>query len=273
VAIIPLKCSSCGATLEADDTRESWSCAYCGTKIIKDKEYITISGEFAVNGIASTESLLERAFLFIEDGDFQKAYQYLERVLDVEPNCWKAYIGELLCQLNMRKIKDLEGSAKVLTVYDNYNKAIRFAVGEDAIMLRALDHVVVERLEPKKLKYEETIRNLQNEIALIEQYLSYNKINYKRFVPMRIAWSIFEVICILLSAFFIFGTIIALPFLILSVPAVIGTVFVILKNHKIKKQMAEYSSKKSRHTLLNWQLSQVQQVYSNLWKCDLTRGT
>ena len=49
--------------------------------------------------IPTAEPLLKRGMLFLEDGDFVQADQYFERVLDLNPEEPRAYIGKLLAQL------------------------------------------------------------------------------------------------------------------------------------------------------------------------------
>ena len=262
MAILGLICPNCNANLKADDTKDSWFCQYCGTKVIRDKQHIELSGEIAVNGIASTDSLLDRAFLFIEDKNFQRAFQYLERVLDADPKNWRAYIGRLLCQLKMCKIKDLEKAARPLIIYDDYNKAMRFAVGDEASMLKGLNDTIIQRLENEKLKHEDEISDIQREIVSTEQYLEDNKKDYNRSMTKIVAWTVFEVLCILVSVFFIIGTIAVLPILIISLPAVTGTIFVIQKRNKIKRLTTDYDNMKSRLAQLNQQLSQAKRAYS-----------
>ena len=51
--------------------------------------------------------LLKRAFLFLEDGDFNSADEYSEKVLDINPECAEAYVAKLLIELELRKPSDL----------------------------------------------------------------------------------------------------------------------------------------------------------------------
>ena len=45
-----------------------------------------------------TAPLLRRAFLFLEDGEFDHANEYAEKVLDIDPECAEAYIVKLLIE-------------------------------------------------------------------------------------------------------------------------------------------------------------------------------
>lgn len=48
----------------------------------------------------AVDSLLERAYLLLQDGEFQKARIYFDTVLDRSPRESRAYWGKLLCQMN-----------------------------------------------------------------------------------------------------------------------------------------------------------------------------
>lgn len=71
--------------------------------------------------------LLERAFMFLEDGDWAKADIYCESVLDQNPKCAEAYLGKLMAEAEIRKKEDLSKAKEPLDQSDNYRKVMRFA--------------------------------------------------------------------------------------------------------------------------------------------------
>ena len=71
--------------------------------------------------------LLERAFMFLEDGDWDKADIYCESVLDQAPKCAEAYLGKLMAEVKVRKKEDLSKAEEPLDQSDNYRKVMRFA--------------------------------------------------------------------------------------------------------------------------------------------------
>ena len=73
------------------------------------------------------KALLERAFMFLEDGDWAKADIYCESVLDQEPKCAEAYLGKLMVEVKVRKKEDLSKAKEPLDQSDNYSKVMRFA--------------------------------------------------------------------------------------------------------------------------------------------------
>lgn len=79
------------------------------------------------SGNANTASLLKRALMFLEDGDWNSADEYCEKVLDIDPENASAYLGKLLSELRVRKQEALKDQAEPFDHNNNYQKAVRFA--------------------------------------------------------------------------------------------------------------------------------------------------
>ena len=88
------------------------------TTIVKET---TVSG-----GSANTAPLLERAFMFLEDGDWNSANEYCEKVLDIEPKNAEAYLGKLMAELRVRKQDKLKDCSTPFDGLNNFEKAVRF---------------------------------------------------------------------------------------------------------------------------------------------------
>lgn len=78
------------------------------------------------NGNANTVPLLKRAFMFLEDGDWDSANEYCEKVLDIDPENASAYLGKLLADLKVKNRESLKNEANPFDNNANYRKAIRF---------------------------------------------------------------------------------------------------------------------------------------------------
>ena len=76
---------------------------------------------------ANISPLLKRAFLFLEDEEWDTAIEYCEKVLDMDPECAMAYLGKLMAELFISKQEDLKEHYEPFDEYNNYQKAIRFA--------------------------------------------------------------------------------------------------------------------------------------------------
>ena len=87
-------------------------------------ERVVVQG---ADGGADTGSLLRRAEMFLEDGDFTSANTYAEKVLDILPECAEAYLIKLCCDFKLNSRANLGNLKKPFTYNNNYNKIIRFA--------------------------------------------------------------------------------------------------------------------------------------------------
>ena len=93
-----------------------------------DTPKTTVVKETVISGgNANTAPLLKRVFMFLEDGDWNSANEYCEKVLDIDPENASAYLGKLLSELRVRKQESLKDQAEPFDHNNNYQKAIRFA--------------------------------------------------------------------------------------------------------------------------------------------------
>ena len=93
-----------------------------------DSQEKTVRESVAVNsGNANEESLLKRAFMFLEDGDWSAADEYCEKVLDIDPENARAYLGKLMAEFRARRMEDLQNCEQPFDGSGNYNKILRFA--------------------------------------------------------------------------------------------------------------------------------------------------
>ncbi len=95
--------------------------------IVKDEPKETVVKETVVtNTNNNTAALLERAFLFLEDGNWESADEYFEKVLDNDPKCANAYLGKLMVEMRINKQENLKNCTQPFDENNNYQKAIRF---------------------------------------------------------------------------------------------------------------------------------------------------
>ena len=77
------------------------------------------SAQTSVN--ATVDSLLKRAFMFLEDGDWDSANEYCEKVLDIDPENAEAYLGKFLAELKCHNVSKID-VAPFCTVINCNNK-------------------------------------------------------------------------------------------------------------------------------------------------------
>ncbi len=100
---------------------------------------------------AATTPLLERVFLFLEDGKWQDANIYCEKVLDIDPKNAEAYLGKLMVELQVRNRKQLADCAEPFDDRDNYSKVLRFGNGALETEIRGYITHINERNEKTRL--------------------------------------------------------------------------------------------------------------------------
>ena len=101
--------------------------------------------------VSQSAPLLERAHIFLDDGDFAKADEYFEKVLDLEPKNGQAYLGKLLVDLKINEQAKLakQATPNILTENPNFIKAQKYG---DEQLVSQLDSYV----RAIKREYENT---------------------------------------------------------------------------------------------------------------------
>lgn len=74
----------------------------------------------------NVDSLLKRVFIFLEEGDFDNADKYCERILDSDPQNALAYLGKLMAEVRVNKQEKLVECKKPFDNSKNYQKVIRY---------------------------------------------------------------------------------------------------------------------------------------------------
>ena len=112
---------------------------------------------------AGSAPLLKRAFMFLEDGEWHEADAYCEKVLDLEPECARAYLGKLMAELHVRTQAALRDCAAPFDGNGNYKKALRFADDALAGELRGCIRYINERNENARLEgiYGSAVKEMQ----------------------------------------------------------------------------------------------------------------
>lgn len=103
------------------------------------------------SAMGDAESLLKRAFLFLEDENWSSADEYCEKVLDIDPGCADAYLGKLMAQLRVKTPDALRSCAEPFDDSYNYKKAVRFGDGRLREMLEGCTRYIKDRIEQEKI--------------------------------------------------------------------------------------------------------------------------
>lgn len=79
---------------------------------------------------AAAAALLDRVEVFLQDGSFERADEYCEKVLDLDVRNGRAYLGKLLVELKLRSRKDLVNAAAPFDTSENYRKLMTYGSEE-----------------------------------------------------------------------------------------------------------------------------------------------
>ena len=81
----------------------------------------------AAFGTPGAVSLMKRARLFMEDGDFKSASEYIDRVLDLDPEYAEAYAAKVCAAFGIRTEAGLGETSFLYEDNPDWQKALRFA--------------------------------------------------------------------------------------------------------------------------------------------------
>ena len=87
---------------------------------------------------ATADSLLDRAWMFLEDEDYQKAHEYFERVLDIDPRNSRAYLGNVLATLHLPSVAALDTVIVRLDTFKDFDRAMCFANEAEQLELKKI---------------------------------------------------------------------------------------------------------------------------------------
>ncbi len=105
--------------------------------------------------------LLQRIELFLEDGEFDRANDFCENVLNIEPTNADAYIFKLLVEYKCYSKNDLSSLMSSIKESKNFAKVIRFGNDDQKAYIQNAENAIQARI--KKLAEEEASRKKAEE--------------------------------------------------------------------------------------------------------------
>ena len=121
-------------------------------KIAHAEEPLAKVKETVISGsVVNTAPLLKRAFMFLEDGDWSRADDFCEQVLNQDPENAQAYLGKLMAELQVHRQDDLADCAQPFDQSNYFQKAIRFGNENLSATLKGYVDYIKERNENARL--------------------------------------------------------------------------------------------------------------------------
>lgn len=138
-------------------------------KILKPEEAAVVPDAIVTATAANKENLIKRAYMFLEDGEFETADTYFDKILDIDIEDSRAYIGKLLAECKLTSEDEIPNLPQTITEDKNYIKALRFATPEQKARYEALNGAIVDRIEGEKKRISEERQRLAAERAAAEE--------------------------------------------------------------------------------------------------------
>lgn len=118
--------------------------------------------EVSKNVAGNLSGLMERAYLFLESGDWDLADECLENVLNNDPKNAEAYIAKLMIALKIRQRDRIFEASHIFENNADYQRVLRFGNEEQIALVKdALEDVKARQFEKK---YKETVYKSENTI-------------------------------------------------------------------------------------------------------------
>ena len=162
-----LTCDICGGKLVMG-TGGVAVCDSCGMEHSKDRmqeKVQEIKGTVEVSNIASIDSLLKRGHLELENSQWDDAYDYFNKVLDVDPENIPAYIGCLCACVNVRNEEMLGEGKEPLSKFSIFKNALKFANDELKAKLKEYDEKIKVRIESNVSERKLTLAKTRKALA------------------------------------------------------------------------------------------------------------
>ncbi len=132
-------------------------------KILKPEEAAVVPDAIVTATAANKENLIKRAYMFLEDGEFETADTYFDKILDIDIEDSRAYIGKLLAECELKSEDEIPNLPQTVTEDKNFKKALRFATPEQKARYEYLNGQIVERIEGEKKRISEERDRLRAE--------------------------------------------------------------------------------------------------------------
>lgn len=122
----------------------------------------------------TVNSLLKRAYIFLEDGDWKSADEYCEKVLDLDPENAEAYLGKLMAEYQVKHKEMLKDLPESFDSNNIYQKIMKF--GDKIIkseMQSYIDHInernYLEHCEEEYLKALSIYKDKRSDEAILNK--------------------------------------------------------------------------------------------------------
>lgn len=166
------KCKMCGAPLQIKGKETIVECEYCDTMQTLPH----------ISNKSSIDTMLERVNIFLQDSEWDKADEYCEKILDIEPKFAYAYLCKLLAECNIRNIEEARSYiGKPWRMSPNFDKFLRYA--DDLSKEKILELVSEQEAKLLEATKPKVILSLYN-AAVLEFNKAVTEAEYKKVIEI-----------------------------------------------------------------------------------------
>ena len=148
MGMIAVKCPSCGADLQLDDSREFGFCNFCGTKVVQDKVVLEHRGSVKIDNTEYVEKFLLNAHRALAKEDWEEVEKYYNLVEQNAPDNIEAVF------------------------FSAYGKAMLSLTDSDYFKRQQKFNVLNKSMEVISDYYETTSENKEEVLRRISQYIN-----------------------------------------------------------------------------------------------------
>ncbi|MBQ3015840.1 MAG: leucine-rich repeat protein [Clostridia bacterium] len=123
-------------------------------------------------GAGNVSALLRRAYMFLEDKNWDSAEEYCEKVLDIDPENAEAYLGKLLGEYKLESKAALRESGIRFDESANYRKILKF--GDEALTTELRGYIEETIKKNEELRLTTTYAAAANQMNFNSSATLYN---------------------------------------------------------------------------------------------------
>ena len=144
---------------------------------VERKQQVELEGELSGNVQNDIDPLLIRTAMFLEDENWEKADEYAERILDMNPKCAQAYLDKMMAEYRVHSSDELMmGHYAEVTVSDSFKRFMKYASEEQGDKINEILSSV-QASEKFKTIYEEANEIFENAGHVIHDILALDDYN------------------------------------------------------------------------------------------------
>lgn len=119
MGLVAMKCPSCGADIQLDDSREFGFCNFCGTKVMQDKIVVEHQGSVKIDQSDEVKNLYELARRAKNDCNSENAQKYYDMLLLKDSSSWEANFYTVYYKSMNCKIAEIQNAANRLIICED----------------------------------------------------------------------------------------------------------------------------------------------------------